>query len=119
MDKPSVVICTNCQKENPAVDSAVKSNAKNIRFNHGICQRHALETLSKSGIPQDKIQSFINRMGSSGAPDLKEHPELVKSYSKGLFTPQQIQQSNQDQQNKNNKITERFQVLAGIHKFYD
>jgi len=119
MDKPFVAICSYCQKETPAVDSAVKSNAKNIRFNHGICQRHALEMLKQMNIRGNEMASFVKKLEGSGPPDLKENPELVKAYSKGLFTPEQIQQANQTQQNENNEMIERLQALAGIRSVYD
>lgn len=118
MGTPSVTICSYCQKENPAVDSAVKSHEKDIRFSHGICKRHALEMLKQMNMSDDKIKAFLSKVGD-GAPDLKENPELAKAYSKSIFTPEQIQQSSKGQQGANNKITERFQVLAGIRKFHD
>ena len=114
MDTPFVSICANCQKENPAVDSAVKSHSKDIKFSHGICKRHALEMLKQMDMRDDKISEFMKKLEGNGPPDLKENPELVKAYSKGLFTPEQIQQANQTQQTENNKLVERLQSLAGI-----
>lgn len=118
MDKPFVAICSYCQKENPAVDSAVKSHEKDINFSHGICKRHTLEMLKQMNMPEDKIQAFMAKVGVS-VSDLKENPELAKSYSKGIFTPQQIQQSGQGQKDENSQITERLQVLAGIRNLYN
>lgn len=67
-----------------------------------------------------KIKSIIDNSKLNGGivPDLIENNELRHSYSKGLFTPELIQQAKQSQQNDNDKITERFKKLAGIRSIY-
>ena len=108
---PSIKICGFCQKEFTEVDDAVKAHHNDMRFNHGSCVRHATKWLR--GLKKDDtfIKAYIESKKTSLVPDLKENPNLVKAYSKGLFTPEQMQQA---QQTENHQITERFKKLAGI-----
>lgn len=113
---PSINICAYCQKEFPSVDTAVKAHHHDMRFNHGMCIRHAIAMLKSMNKDDNFIKSYIESKKTKMVPDLKENPDLVKSYSKELFTPDQIQQAQQVQQTENNTITERFKKLAGINK---
>lgn len=93
MDKSFIRICANCQKEFPEVDSAVKGSLDRINFSHGVCERHSMEMLKQMGKDDSEIQLILQRMrerrGSNPpVPDLKEHPEIVKQYSQGIFTPE-------------------------------
>lgn len=98
LSKQTVSICAWCQKEHPTVDQSFLKDKNKYNFSHGICRRHALEMMK--GLPTEKIEDFLRNKGG-GLPDLKNHPELVQSYSQGNWFP--------------NQIKERFQKLANIN----
>lgn len=119
-EKSFVSICSICQKEHPAVDVAVRNTMrklgidnKELSFSHGYCLRHFVEVMRENGFADEDIQSRLK--GLKGAcPDLKEHPELVKLWSAGLFTKAQQAQAQQTQQAAEGALTERLKKLAGI-----
>lgn len=117
-----ISICGLCQLEYPKVDAQVKESEEQysdygeIIFSHGYCLRHYEEILKKSGQSDEQIKIAIQNAKNKGygLPDLKERPDLVNLYSKGIFTQEQLHQVQQSQQQDNQKITERFKTLAGI-----
>ncbi len=103
-----VKICAYCQKEFPEVDKAVKDNRNKITFSHGICQRHAAEVYKQMGMNDDWIKKKLSQ-NPNPVPDLKAHPELVKLYSQGIFTPEEFKHSQTEP-----TLKEIFQKRAGI-----
>jgi hypothetical protein len=98
--KPFVMICANCQKHFPEVDAQVKKHEEidDVAFSHAVCRNHMMELLKGHGIPQDKIDKSIAKLNAGGgksAPDLREHPDLVKMYSQGIFTPEDLENHKQ------------------------
>lgn len=114
-----IKLCSYCQKEFPEVDKAVKAADKSkIGFTHGVCPRHFRKFFEKSGTSPEQIEKYIGAMKDS-IPDLREHPELIKQYSQGIFTPDQYKQTNQIQQTESEMefeptLKEAFQKRAGI-----
>lgn len=116
-DKPFVALCSYCQKEHPEVGKQVQAQSKEVNFSHGICKRHSVEMMKQMGLPPDKIQAKLQSMYSGdkpGLPDLSQRPDLVKLYSMGIFTKEQLEKARQESQQKKAELTERLQKLAGI-----
>jgi len=121
-----VRICGYCQKEFPQVDDARNKLAKDLTstgkraeyekiFTDGICLRHYAEMLKGMGYDDQKIkQSMVGKKPEDASPDLKQNPELLQLYSKGIFTKDQYDSIKK----ASGEITERLQVLAGIRKFH-
>lgn len=107
--KPFVSLCANCQSEFPDVMKAVQSNHKRINFSHGICKRHAAGMLKSMGKTPQEIEAYVSKMDGK-IPDLKERPDLVKLYSQGIFTKEDLAQAQQTQQ----QLQERWKKLANI-----
>ena len=119
-----VVVCMYCQKEFPAVDAAIQNTIQKYHkefgrdggpmyFSHGYCIRHNIAVGKDAGMSDEEIKSSMSRAKTS-APDLQEHPELVKLWSAGIFTKEQQQSQQTQQAAENSVITERFKKLAGI-----
>lgn len=127
---PQVTICAFCQKDYAAVNEQVikADREKKINFSHGYCARHFYEELKKAKIPDEAAAESVSRRKGQLAPDLAQHPELVKLYSQGIFTKVEAQKSQQQppqapaEQPDNQPplqltpLKERFQKLAGIIK---
>ena len=138
MSLPQVKICSICLNVNngewssfsPGVSDAIKKEMKivsekviegrenkNAVFSDGYCNYHTIAMYKSYG------KDVSNYVPKSDIPCLVENtPEsekLRQSYMKGLFTPEMIQQANQITQQANNKLTERFQTLAGIKSCFD
>lgn len=109
-DKPFVVMCSYCQKEFPEVDKQVRAHEREINFSHGICRRHSADMLRQMGKTPEQIASFMQKTDGK-TPDLKERSDLLKLYSQGIFTQQQLQQA----QNESQKFMARLKELANIH----
>ena len=113
--KPFITICCYCQQDFPEVDKAIKYQMtlkdKSIAsFSHGLCKRHFIEMLREIGDSEDQIMASMPNIKNS-IPDLKERPDLVKSYYDKFHDPELDKKSIQE---SNNKITNRFKKLAGI-----
>lgn len=91
--KPVINICGYCQSEYPSVDRQVKikREAGTLNFSHSACKRHATAQLRTAGISPEQIEASFAKRTSAMPPDLKEHPTLVKAYSRGIFTPQELE----------------------------
>ena len=86
MNKPFVKMCMMCQSEFPEVGAAVQRASKQINFSHGVCIRHNIEVLKKRGKhSEEQLKQYASKL-TGETPDLKQHPELVKAYSQGIFT---------------------------------
>ena len=108
-----VLICSHCQKESghEAVDTAIRKAEKDrpdLGFSHGVCKRHAADMYRQMGKSDDWIQTKLTQ-NPPKVPDMKEHPELVKQYSQGIFTPEDLQKSQ-------SALKEILQKRAGIIK---
>jgi len=128
MDKLSDIVrmCGYCEKEFPEVhaahvklaDEMVKAGKKAEYakiFTHGICLRHFAEMMRDMGYDDQKIQQkLVGKKPEDASPDLKQNPELIQLYSKGIFTKEQYDSVKK----ASGEITERLQVLAGIRKFH-
>lgn len=140
-DKPMVRICSWCQKINnegmeayaatvpdkikqemKVVSAQVKINQENFTFTHGTCIPHVVQSYREMKIPEERIKLMVDKFKDDAPPclveDTPESQALRHAYMKGLFTKEQIEQAFEKQKGENDKITERFQVLAGIHKFH-
>lgn len=108
IEKPVIRICANCQQEfnfREQVKNAAKEQG--LMFTHGVCHRHFIKALIEdAGMSKEESEKMASSIPSF-APDLKEHPELVKSYLQGVFTL-----SDKDQPLQS--IKEFFQKRAGI-----
>ncbi len=90
MEEQIVYICSYCQKEFPDVDASIikaEKDRPDLRFSHGICKRHYSDMLKQMGKNDEQIQTIITKAPTK-VLDLKEHPELVKQYTEGRFTPE-------------------------------
>ena len=128
MDKLSNVVrmCGYCEKEFPEVhaahvklsqdmDKAGKAVEYRKIFTHGICLRHYGEMLKSMGYDDEKIkQTLSGKKPEDASPDLKQNPDLLQLYSKGIFTKDQYD----DLKKANGQLTERMQVLAGIRNLH-
>ena len=109
-----ISICGNCQQEFPSVNIAVNAAMKKygesgeITFSHGMCPRHFREQGKDFGWSNDRIENHIKGQTKT-TPDLKEHPELIKQYSQGIFTPEQYKQNEFP-----TELKEMFQRRANI-----
>ena len=96
-NKPAVRICGQCQHEFNLTAQVQKANKEQgIGFTHGVCIRHVVEFYKGAEFTDEQIKNAVEKMKADKqppTPDLKEHPELVKNYEKGIFTPEQLQQS--------------------------
>jgi hypothetical protein len=107
-----VMICAYCQQDFPEIDKKIRetmNTRKDIGFSHGICRRHFAELLKDSGASDGEIKSELDSVKEAGVPDLKQHPELVKQYSQGNFTPEDYKK---DQ--FSTSLKEAFQKRANI-----
>ncbi len=128
-----ISICATCQKiNNPGmeefgkgidqsvkdemkdVDAQVKANKDKFSFSHGVCQPHMIQTLKTiPGMTEERIKSMIDKSENS-VPCLLTNAPIRHAYMKGLFTPEQIQQAAQAQQQAQQNLKEYFQKMAGI-----
>jgi len=92
-NKPLVALCDWCQSGYPAITAQIKQHKNDYNFSHGICRRHSALLLKK---PYDPFEP--------DPLDLEKHPELVKAYSEGNFSPFNI------------TLKERLQKLSNIKK---
>jgi hypothetical protein len=130
---PMVKVCTICLHVNtqewgklsPGVTNEVKKEIedvvkvidaerrakKSVAFGDGYCNYHTKAIYISHGINPDEAKP-------SDIPCLVENtPQaaaLRHGYMKGLFTPEQIKQAAQVQQQDNKNLTERFKKLVGI-----
>lgn len=120
----TVTLCMYCEQEFPKVREMVRAAMAQhggiegkINYSHGYCLRHYMDVLNKygTGTPEQKAAK-VKEMQTDhrDAPDLRQHPELVAWYSRGIFTPEQMQAAQQQQQQSNQDLKERFQKLAGL-----
>ena len=88
-----------------------RQKKQNVAFNDGYCNPHTVALYSSYGMDPNQVKK-------SNIPCLIENtPEAEKLrqlYMRGIFTEQQIQQIQQAQKQSQQKLTERFQKLAGI-----
>jgi len=118
MEKQIISVCSYCQKEYPEVDAAIKAaqvkygRNGDFSFSHGVCPRHFVDMLKQMGLSDEEIQSKSSK--ENKCPDLKEHPDLVQYWSKGIFTKDQLQESKQKQKSEDDAFIARFKKLAGI-----
>jgi len=102
MEPTLVRICAQCQREfglTPAVEKANKEQG--IKFSHGMCPRHIGEfwKATQKDIPsitdadiQQKIEN-AKKDQDAAKLDLSNKPELVQHYKNGIFTPEQLQKT--------------------------
>lgn len=115
-----ISICSYCQKEFPAVDTAIKTAMKkygiggDLTFSHGYCLRHYAEMLKQYGKNDEEIRAALEKVKDNKVPDLKKRPDLVNLWSKSIFTQEQLQSVQQNQQQVNESLIARFRTLAGI-----
>src|SRR6185369_1324210 len=97
MSIPFVKVCALCQKEFPEINNAIVKAEKEkvINFSHGYCRRHFEFMLSQIlNMHDEKKKASMAKLSKSDPPpDLKEHPNIVSMYSKGIFTPEQYELS--------------------------
>lgn len=114
---PIIRVCSYCVKKFPKADEAVSERAKigDLRFNHGICLNHAYEMYKQAGFPEDKIKASLGRFNPKDAPaDLRKNIELRQQMESGIFTKQDLETRQKDQQIASSKLTERIKKLAGL-----
>lgn len=120
MEKQIIGVCSYCELEFPDVKTAIVNTFKQqggmkgpLAFSHGYCIRHYISVMKENGFSDEEIQQQLSSVKTT-IPDLKTRTDLVKLWSQGIFTKEQLQQAQQTQQTENNIITERFKKLAGI-----
>ena len=113
-----IPVCSYCQKEYPTVDAAIKASMKQhgmngqLKFSHGYCTRHYVEMMKQYKSDEEIKASLANIKNQ--VPDLAERSDLVNLWSKGIFTPEQLQAVQQNQQQVNEGLINRLRTLAGI-----
>ena len=124
MVEQSLSIPAKIKEEMKVVDEQVKVHKDNFAFTHGVCIPHAIQAYKDApGMTEDRLKIIVDKVGKSDPPpclveDTPEMEALRHAYMRGLFTKELMQQALQQKQGANDKITERFQVLSGISKFY-
>ena len=119
MAKHVIPVCSYCQKEYPTVDTAIRAAMKqhgingDLTFSHGYCVRHYTELMKQYGKNDDEIKASMAKIKDQ-VPDLKERPDLVNLWSKGIFTQEQLQAVQHNQQQVNESLINRLRTLAGI-----
>jgi hypothetical protein len=128
---PQVPVCTICLSVNdqqwaqfsPGVSEEIKKqmaivlqqiqaerkNKQHAAFSDGYCTYHAkaLYTFYQAGeAPATSVPMLIE--------DTPEMEKIRQYYMRGIFTYQQIQAAQQQQQQSNQDLKERFQKLAGL-----
>jgi hypothetical protein len=115
---PLVRLCSYCQKEFGLEASMTTSAKAGVRFTHGFCLRHFEGQLKNAGTPEEEIKVMMDKFKNQAPPDLAEHPDLVEMYKKGIWLPQQLQQSKLQQAaesiNESIDLKARWKKLAGI-----
>ena len=117
--KHIIPICSYCEKEFPTVETTVRATMKKygpggeISFNHGYCLRHYENVMKDAGYSDEMIKTNLANTKIK-IPDLKQRPDLVNLWSKGIFTQEQLQSVQQNQQQVNESLITRFRTLAGI-----
>jgi len=98
--KPTTIaICAACQKEfnlTPQVQKVEKELG--YKFTHGSCKRHTLDFYKSMGVMSNEELAEKEKSIPEGVLDLKKHPDILKNYQQGIFTPEQLQQSQQPAQ---------------------
>ena len=86
--------------------------SKEFSFSHGACNPHLYLTYqSIPGITPERLSSIKEKLKHNDPiPCLLQDEKLRHVYMRGLFTKEQIQQTQQS----NEQLTERFKKLAGI-----
>lgn len=119
-EKHIIPVCSYCLKDFPAVDTAIKAAMKKygvngeLVFSHGYCLRHYEEMLKQFGMDDEKIKASLEKAKDNKVPDLKQRPDVVNLWSKSIFTQEQLQSVQQNQQQVNESLISRFRTLAGI-----
>lgn len=109
-----IYVCANCQAEIPEVKEAIRKAEKDrpdLSISHGICKRHAAVWYKSMGKTDDWIKTKLSQTPSQ-TPDLKEHPEIVKQYTQGVFTPADYKKAQSVTPTDN--IKEFFRKRAGL-----
>ena len=83
-------------------------------FSHGYCLRHYEDMLKQYGMDDEQMKTALDKVKDNQVPDLKQRPDLVNLWSKGIFTQEQLQSVQQHQQQVNESLIARFRTLAGI-----
>ena len=96
INKPTkrIKICHYCIGLFPELRSVFQSKQIKNDFASSMCLNHFKEHLM--GVKPKNRKSVFDRidkqMNHDWPPDLREHPELVKAYSQGNFTTENIQE---------------------------
>ena len=72
-DINNIPICAWCQKEFNIIPPP--------KLSHGVCERHARQTLKNGGMSDEYIDSFIKK-SQSICIDLSTRPDLLQQYQK-------------------------------------
>lgn len=143
MAKEMVVICAWCQqindkgmekfaetvpdeikKEMQVVSDQVKANHEKYTFSHGTCLPHLIQMYrDMPNMTQEKLDGIIQKFKGQTPPvclvcDTEQSKALRHAYMKGLFTVEDMKNALQAQKDQEQKLTERFQVLAGIRNLH-
>jgi hypothetical protein len=104
--KQIVRLCSACQKEQGLEKTMQDAAKQGIKFTHGICARHFEKQLKDLGLPDEKIRGVMSKTEAAQPfpPDLAEHTDLVKLYKRGIWLPQQLQQTKQPSDAMNKEI---------------
>ena len=116
MKKLAEVIPQNVRDELSIVNQQIIANKGIVHFTHGVCVPHYLQQLEEiPGLNDIQIKNMVDKAQNGDPPPcLINNAQLRHQYMQGLFTKEQIQQAFQTQQAAQQKLTERFQKLAGI-----
>ena len=91
--KPTTIqLCAACQKEfnlTPLVQKAEKELG--YKISHGSCKRHTMDFFKSMDVMSPQELAEKEKTLPEGMIDLKKHPEILQSYEKGIFTPEQQQ----------------------------
>lgn len=82
-------ICMYCQQDQELTPYLYKASKSGVKFTHGICEFHFSETQLELGRSKKDILKDIQQVKSGGTtilPYLKNRPDLVRQYKKGIFT---------------------------------
>jgi hypothetical protein len=117
--KHMIPVCSYCEEEFPAVKEAIRATMKKygmggeISFSHGYCVRHYIDVMKQYGSSEEQIKTSLAKVKNQ-CPDLKQRPDLVNLWSKGIFTQEQLQNVQQGEQKVNEEFIGRLRTLAGI-----
>ena len=118
MKKLAEIIPQNIKDEMAIVNQQIKANNEVVHFTHGICVPHYVQKLMEiPGMNDIQLKNAVDKIRNSNPPpppSIINNAELRHQYMRGLFTKEQMQQAFQAQQAAQQKLTERFQKLAGI-----